>query len=236
MFHEVLFYVSLGTLLLMAATAVEFMIGNRRLRRLEDIGPASDSFPPVSIIITARNEAQKIEAALQSVLNQDYPELEIIVVNDRSGDDTGKILERVADRMTGNCCSGGCGEPRLAGSAPVKRRVVDSIGRTAFDTNAATPARLRVVTVTDLPAGWLGKNHAAHTGAQRASGELILFTDADVVMERTVVSRAVNFLRAESLDWVSGHSRAVSVHRVAGDVEDVDQRRHQLARHALLTG
>jgi glycosyl transferase family 21 len=59
------------------------------------------------------------------------------------------------------------------------------------------------VPVTDLPNGWLGKTHAMHFGAERATGELLLFTDADVIMERSVISRAVGYLRHENIDHLA---------------------------------
>ena len=54
--------------------------------------------PRLSVIIPARNEERNLEQALQSVLKQDYPDLEIVVVNDRSTDRTGAILETWAKR------------------------------------------------------------------------------------------------------------------------------------------
>jgi hypothetical protein len=53
-------------------------------------------WPSLSIIIPACNEAEYIEAALNSVLAQDYPALEIIVIDDRSTDATGQIIDRLA--------------------------------------------------------------------------------------------------------------------------------------------
>ncbi|MDT8401832.1 MAG: glycosyltransferase [Bacteroidales bacterium] len=51
---------------------------------------------PVSVIICARNEAENLEIFLPSVLEQDYPDFEVIVVNDCSEDDTEDILEKYA--------------------------------------------------------------------------------------------------------------------------------------------
>ena len=56
------------------------------------------SYPRVSVIIAARNEAETIENALKSVLAQNYPNLEIILVNDRSNDGTDKILQKLAEK------------------------------------------------------------------------------------------------------------------------------------------
>ena len=55
-------------------------------------------YPRLSVIIAARNEAGTIENALKSVLAQNYPNLEIILVNDRSNDGTDKILQKLAEK------------------------------------------------------------------------------------------------------------------------------------------
>jgi glycosyltransferase involved in cell wall biosynthesis len=159
-----LLWLAVVTLLFVLVTTIEFAVGNRSLSRLRGLPPfTGDDAPNVSVIVAARNEARKVEQGLQTLLAQDYPNLEFIAVDDRSSDETGDILDRMADRDT----------------------------------------RLRVLHVTDLPEGWLGKTHAMHFGAERATGELLLFTDADVVMEHSVVGRAVNYLRREKLDHLS---------------------------------
>jgi glycosyltransferase involved in cell wall biosynthesis len=68
--------------------------GWSRLRQLRDVDPAIAPTPPlVSVIVAARDEALAIERALRSILALDYPALEVVVVNDRSTDGTGEILE-----------------------------------------------------------------------------------------------------------------------------------------------
>ena len=63
--------------------------------------------------------------------NLDYKKIEIIVVNDRSTDNTGKVLENIQREYP----------------------------------------RLKILTISDLPDGWLGKNNALHQGATEAKGE-----------------------------------------------------------------
>ena len=59
--------------------------------------PCADrELPLLSIIIPACNEAEHLEAALTSRLAQDYPNLELVVINDRSTDDTAGIIEHLA--------------------------------------------------------------------------------------------------------------------------------------------
>jgi biofilm PGA synthesis N-glycosyltransferase PgaC len=53
---------------------------------------------PVSIIICARNEADNLDNYLPLVLSQDYPEYEVIVVNDCSTDDTDGIVKKYMEQ------------------------------------------------------------------------------------------------------------------------------------------
>lgn len=72
-----------------------------------------------------------------------------------------------------------------------------------MDRVARDDARLRVQHVRELPAGWLGKNHALHEGARLARGDYLLFTDADVVLEPSTLKRAVAFCEARGLQHLS---------------------------------
>lgn len=54
----------------------------------------TESFPPVTIIISAKNEAYNLPEFLPHILEQDYPEFQVVVVDDCSEDDTWDVLER----------------------------------------------------------------------------------------------------------------------------------------------
>jgi len=52
--------------------------------------------PTITVIVPARNESADITATLESLLNQDYPNLQILAVNDRSTDTTGDLMDALA--------------------------------------------------------------------------------------------------------------------------------------------
>ena len=67
-----------------------------RLSRAAEKPTAPEAFPRVSIVVPARNEEEDVERAVRSHLAQDYPDFEVIVVEDRSTDRTSEILRRLA--------------------------------------------------------------------------------------------------------------------------------------------
>lgn len=60
--------------------------------------------------------------------------------------------------------------------------------------------QLRVMDITSLPEGWLGKNHALYRGAQAATGDWLLFTDADVVFHPLALKAAILHAVKNNLD------------------------------------
>ena len=56
------------------------------------------SFPPISVIICARNEAENLRQHVPAFINQDYPNFEIILVNDASSDETLEIMGKFEEK------------------------------------------------------------------------------------------------------------------------------------------
>lgn len=124
-----------------------------------------EDWPTVAVVVPARNEAHAIEASLQSLLASDYPNLQIVAINDRSTDATGAKMEAVAA--------------------------------------AAATSRLRVLHVTELPPGWLGKPHAMALAADQIHTDWLLFTDADVLFAPDAIRRAMVFATRTNADNVA---------------------------------
>ena len=55
------------------------------------------------------------------------------------------------------------------------------------------PVKLKVLHVTELPPGWLGKTHAMARGVEQAGGEWLLFTDGDILFSPDALGRALRF-------------------------------------------
>lgn len=84
----------------------------------------------------------------------------------------------------------------------VDDRSTDATPRLAREL-AATHPRLSVVRVDQLPSGWVGKVHAMHRGVEHASGEWLLFCDADVHIAADTLQRIVAYAERERLDHVA---------------------------------
>ena len=71
-------------------------VGMRRLPRVSSVTPLPDAaLPSVSLLVSARDEAEKMPSALRSMLALDYPNYEVVAVDDRSHDATPEILREI---------------------------------------------------------------------------------------------------------------------------------------------
>ena len=158
--------------LVFLAVVVPFVLLVRHRNAIPKLpaSPAGLTLPRLSVVVPARDEASAIGRAVGSLLAQDYPDLEVIIVDDRSSDATGDVLRELA----------------------------------------AKDPRVLALRVDELPAGWLGKNHALWRGADRASGEWLLFTDADIVFAQGALRRAVGYAVAAGLDHLTLAPRLIA--------------------------
>ena len=128
---------------------------NARLLRTPRPGPVRSR---ISVLVPARDEADRIGACLDSIDGAD----EVLVLDDDSSDGTAEVARAHGARV-------------LAG--------------------------------TPLPSGWLGKPYACRQLARAASGDVLVFLDADVRLAPGAVRAAVHLLEAARLDLVSPHPR-----------------------------
>src|SRR6478672_5685553 len=145
--------------------------------------PQDSSLPSLTVVVPARNEEAEIEAALRSLLQLNYLRYQVVAVNDRSTDQTGAIMERLA------------AEPASAG----KLRVIH-----VRDLPSGWLGKVHAM--------WLGshenatqinasqKNIAQENAAQHTSSDWLLFTDADCVFHPDSLRRAIHYATKTETD------------------------------------
>ncbi len=117
----------------------------------------------ISVLIPARNEEKNITICLQSVMEQDYPKMEILVLDDSSEDNTFQEAAALA----------------------------------------AEDTRIKVFKGEPLAAGFTGKNWACYQLSQAASGDYILFIDADVSLGEGSILSALREVKKLNLGLLS---------------------------------
>ena len=141
---------------------------------LDKFNNSSKQTPKVSIILPARNEEKFIGKCLESFIQQDYENYEIMAVDDSSDDRTWQIIEKYA----------------------------------------ASSEKVVPIKAKPKPDGWMGKNWACMEGYKKASGNLLLFTDADTVHTNSVISLAVSHLLSLELDALTVIPRMLCLDRI----------------------
>lgn len=84
----------------------------------------------------------------------------------------------------------------------VNDRSTDSTGSILGEI-ARSDSRVRAIHVETLPAGWLGKVYAMHSGVEVAQGDWLLFTDADVRFEPAALKLAIGYASTENVDHLT---------------------------------
>lgn len=125
--------------------------------------PAASQGPKISVLMPCKDEEENVAACAREILAQTYANLELIIINDRSGDRTGAEAERVA----------------------------------------ALDPRASVVHLHDRPPGWTGKTYALKRGMEAATGDWILFVDADTRHHPDCLSIVLDWARRTGASMVS---------------------------------
>ena len=175
---DVINYILVAILIGVSATWIVLI---KSMLRTFNESPFLDKFekkehmkPKVSIILPARNEEKFIEKCLNSLVEQDYDNYEIIAINDSSNDSTGDIIKKYSEKS-----------PKVI-----------------------------FVDAKPKPDGWMGKNWACMEGYRVASGDLLLFTDADTIHTSSVISLAVSHLLSLELDALTVIPRMLCLDRI----------------------
>lgn len=100
---ELIFIVCFGILFLVQIIYY-LSVYNRIYRRNRKVEKGklkfSEELPPLSVIICAKDDLHNLKEFLPSVLEQDYPEFEVIVINDSATDDTSDFLKRLKEKYS----------------------------------------------------------------------------------------------------------------------------------------
>lgn len=121
-----------------------------------------------SIIIPARDEEDHIKECVEHALAQSHENIEVIVLNDNSTDNTLKILQQFDD------------------------------------------SRLIIVNgAEEPPEGWRGKPWACQRASKQASGEWLMFIDADVRIAPEAVAATIGYCQQQHVQYLTGLDKHV---------------------------
>jgi cellulose synthase/poly-beta-1,6-N-acetylglucosamine synthase-like glycosyltransferase len=213
--HLLFFYYVFSNLGYLLMLAVALKTSAAHLRRLESL-PAdwirrSPMVPPVTILAPAHNEEASICTAVRNLLDLDYPELEVIVINDGSSDRTLEIMQREFRlRLVRTVYI-----PQVI-SAPVR-----GLYRSDIDP--------RLVVVDKESVG--SKADAVNAGLNAAASPYVCVVDADSVLERDALLRIMVPVLAdpERVVSVGGIVRVLN----GSEVEGGRMRRVRLPRKSI---
>jgi cellulose synthase/poly-beta-1,6-N-acetylglucosamine synthase-like glycosyltransferase len=152
---------------------------------------SSEVAPTISIVAPAHNEAVTVTESVRSLLTLRYPNLEVVLVNDGSTDDTLAVLERDFALVEVH-------------AAPVRRRL-DAAPIRGVHRSRTTPS----LVVVDKENG--GKADALNVGLDIATGALVCAIDSDTIVEPDALQRMIRpFLLDADVIAAGGTIRAAN--------------------------
>lgn len=158
--------------LLLLVLATDSLMYYKRVKRRIKRSSEGRLLPSIAILSPAFNEGPTIATSVSALLNLDYPNLEIIVINDGSTDDTLRILQQTF---------------QLAGTT----HAVQSILPTQPVRGVYQSVRDKRLIVIDKENG--GKADALNAGIVYSRSRLFCAVDADSIIEKDALTRLVDF-------------------------------------------
>ncbi|MDQ3839467.1 MAG: glycosyltransferase [Thermoproteota archaeon] len=148
----------------------------------------NNGLPFFSVILPVRNEEKYIQRCLLSLLDQDYPYFEVIVVDDNSTDDTLKAIQKVKKRK-----------------GTLHYQEIEKRALLAIEEEEEEETKLKILSLKDKPENWAGKTWASEQGYLKSKGSILLFTDGDTRYHRKdVISSALSYMHRQNLDVLTG--------------------------------
>lgn len=154
-----IYFIAIGTILLILlfTTLINSLFGPYLKK-----APKVEFTSKVSVLVPARNEERNIDKCINSVLSQDYPNFELIILDDNSEDNTYNICTKYKDK-----------------------------------------SNFQVIKGEELPEGWLGKNNACKQLSEYATGDILIFTDADNFHNANAISNTVGYFQKYNLGMLT---------------------------------
>ncbi|CAN5323126.1 hydroxychlorobactene glucosyltransferase CruC [soil metagenome] len=159
-----LFWLNSFSLIFLLITSVILLRNRIEFTSLRSYDNPAAAPLKISVCIPARNEELIIARVLTSVCEQDYPDFELLVLDDYSTDRTPELIESVQHTY-----------PNLITNVPASEK----------------------------PTDWLGKPWACQQLADRATGDLILFADADTRFYPDMLQQIANAFHEYQLDVIT---------------------------------
>ena len=209
------YYYLLSNLAYLTMLVIALRTSAAHLRHLQSIRfdwiKSSPMVPPITLLVPAHNEEQSICTAVRNLLDLDYPQLEVIIINDGSADNTLPVMQK---------------EFRLR---PVRAVYVPQVASAPVRGLYRSDVDLRLLVVDKDSVG--SKADAINAGLNAASSPYVCVVDADSVLERDALLRIMVPILADPANVVA----AGGIIRVlnGSEIEAGRIRRVRLARKSI---
>ncbi len=171
--HGLFYYYLLSNFAYLAMLVIALRTSAQHLRHLQSIRfdwiKDSPMMPPITLLVPAHNEDKFICTAVKNLLDLDYPELEVIIINDGSIDNSLQVMQR---------------EFRLR---PVRAIYVPQVASAPVRGLYRSDIDVRLLVVDKESVG--SKADAINAGLNAASSPYVCVVDADSVLERDALLR-----------------------------------------------